>query len=201
MSILENAFALFAESGYDGVTYQKIADQCGISRTSIYRYFRTKEEIFDYAVKLSTGKINTMMEKVIDRIDWSPTEKIVRIMHIAVRMLQGNRLFLSVILEYLLSQKHRGADVRRKVRRHTFGMQHFLQRLLQEASDRRELGVPNPELAAAHLYGMLESFVLNLTVTNIHSGKECLNLIDSYIDQLRRNRDAANPVQAAPPSR
>jgi len=69
LSILENAFALFAESGYDGVTYQKIADRCGISRTSIYRYFRTKEEIFDYAVKQATGKINTMIEKVLDRVD------------------------------------------------------------------------------------------------------------------------------------
>ena len=186
-SVLEHAFALFAESGYDGVTYQKIADRCGISRTSIYRYFRTKEEIFDYAVKRSTGKINAMLEKVMDRIDWSPKEKIVRIMHITTRMLESNRLFLSVVLEYLLSQKSSGADVRHKVRRHTFGMQLLLQRLLREASAQKELAVPNPEVAAAHLYGMLESFTLNLTVTNIHSVKDCLHLIDTYIEQLHPN--------------
>ena len=185
LSILEQAFALFAESGYDGVTYQKIANRCGISRTSIYRYFRTKEQIFDYAVKQSTGKINTMVEKVLDRADWSPKEKIVRIMHITAKMLEDNRLFLSVVLEYLLSQKNSGADMRRKVRRHTFGMRFVLQRLLQQATEHGELSVPNPEIAATLLYGMLESFVLNLTVTNIHSARECLNLVDSYIEQLQ----------------
>ena len=186
LSILENAFALFAESGYGGVTYQKIADRCGISRTSIYRYFRTKEEIFDYAVKQATGKINTMIEKVLDRVDWSPKEKIVRIMHITAKMLEDNRQFLSVVLEYLLSQKNSGADMRRKVRRYTFGMQFVLQRLLQKATEQGELAVPSPDIAAAHLYGLLESFILNLTVTNIYSVKECLHLVDSYIDQLER---------------
>ncbi|MCL2304477.1 MAG: TetR/AcrR family transcriptional regulator [Planctomycetaceae bacterium] len=184
MSILEHAFALFAESGYDGVTYQKIADRCKISRTSIYRYFRTKEQIFDYAVKQATGKINTMIEKVLDRADWSPKEKIVRIMRITAKMLEDNRVFLSVVLEYLLSQKNSGADVRRKVRRHTFGMQFMLQRLLQKATEQGELSVQNPEVAAAHLYGLLESFVLNLTVTDIYSAREHLYLVDSYIDQL-----------------
>ena len=184
MSILEHAFALFAESGYDGVTYQKIADRCDISRTTIYRYFHTKEQIFDYAVKQATGKINTMIEKVLDRADWSPKEKIVRIMHITAKMLEDNKLFLSVVLEYLLSQKNSGANVHRKVRRHTFGMRFLLQRLLQQAAEQGELSVPNPEIAAAHLYGMLESFVLNLAVTNIHSVKECLHLIDSYIEQM-----------------
>ncbi|MDR2706611.1 MAG: TetR/AcrR family transcriptional regulator, partial [Planctomycetaceae bacterium] len=37
--ILESAFSLFAEEGYSGVTYQKIANRCGISRTAIYKYF------------------------------------------------------------------------------------------------------------------------------------------------------------------
>ena len=188
MSILEHAFALFAERGYDDVTYQKIADRCGISRTSIYRYFRTKELIFDYAVKQATGKINMMVEKVLDRADWSPKEKIVRIMHITAKMLEDNRLFLLVVLEYLLSQKNSGADVHRKVRRHTFGMQFLLQRLLRQAAEQGELSVPSPEIAAAHLYGMLESFVLNLTVTNIYSAKECLNLVDAYIEQMTNDK-------------
>ena len=56
VTILENAFALFAEEGYSGVTYQKIADRCGISRTSIYKYFQNKEQIFDYAIKQATDR-------------------------------------------------------------------------------------------------------------------------------------------------
>ncbi|MGL6193629.1 MAG: TetR/AcrR family transcriptional regulator, partial [Thermoguttaceae bacterium] len=130
LTILEHAFSLFAESGYDGVTYQKIADRCGISRTTIYKYFHSKEQIFNYAIKLATGKINAMVEKVLFRKDWSAKEKLVRVLHITSKMLAENRIFLLVILEYLLSQKSVGNDVRRKVRRHTFGLKYLFQKLL-----------------------------------------------------------------------
>lgn len=182
--ILERAFELFAEKGYSGVTYQKIADRCEISRTTIYRYFQNKEQIFNFAIKLSTGKINSMVEKVLDRKDWSPREKTVRVLHITVKLLADNRVFLTVVLDYLLSQKNSGADVRRKVRRHTFGMIHLLERLLKEAHAEKQLYVPDPGTAAGHLYGMLESLVLNITVTNIFEERDFLKLIDNYIEQL-----------------
>ncbi len=184
LDILEQAFFLFAESGYRGVTYQKIADRCGISRTSIYRYFQNKEQIFDFAIKQATGKLNTMIEKVSERKEISAKEKIKRILHITTKLLADNRLFMIVVLDYLLSQKSTGTDVRRKVRRHTFGMKHLLEGLLRDAAEQGELSVPNPQVAAAHLFGMLESFVLNLTVTGILDAKDCIYLIDNYVEQL-----------------
>jgi len=183
--ILEQAFALFAEEGYGGVTYQKIADQCGISRTAIYKYFQNKEQIFTYAIMLATGNLNTMVEKVLDRKEWTPLEKIVRILHITVRMLESNRVFLTAVLDYVLTQKQSGKDVKRKVRRHTFGMKFLLAKLLREAATADELTVRDAETAASHLYGILESYVLNLTVTEIIDAKDCIDLIDRYLDNLK----------------
>lgn len=186
--ILERAFALFAEEGYGGVTYQKIADRCGISRTAIYKYFQNKEEIFTYAIKLATGNLNTMVEKVLDRKEWTPLEKITRILHITIRMLEGNRVFLTVVLDYILTQKQTGKDVKRKIRRHTFGMKFLLARLLREATATGELTVSKPETSANHLYGIFESYVLNLTVTEVLDAKDCLELVDSYLDELSRKQ-------------
>ena len=183
--ILERAFALFAEEGYGGVTYQKIADQCEISRTAIYKYFKNKEEIFTYAIILATGTLNTMVEKVMGRKDWTEAEKIKRILHITIRMLAENRVFLTVVLDYVLTQKQTGGDVKRKVRRHTFGMKYLLAKLLREATQKQELNVCNPETVARHLYGILESFVLNLTVTDILDAKDCTELVDAYLENLR----------------
>jgi AcrR family transcriptional regulator len=184
-TILECAFSLFAEEGYSGVTYQKIANRCGISRTSIYKYFQNKEQIFTYAVKLATGNLNTMVEKVLDRKEWTSLEKIVRILHLTVRMLEDNRIFLTVILDYVLTQKQSGKDVKRRVRHHTFGMKFLLSRLLREAINAGELTVRNVDTAASHLYGILESYVLNLTVTEILDAKDCLELIDQYLENLK----------------
>jgi AcrR family transcriptional regulator len=183
--ILESAFSLFAEEGYSGVTYQKIADRCGLSRTSIYKYFQNKEQIFTYAVKLATGNLNTMVEKILDRKEWTSLEKIVRILHLTVRMLEDNRVFLTVILDYVLTQKQSGKDVKRRVRHHTFGMKFLLSRLLREAITAGELATRNVDTAASHLYGILESYVLNLTVTEILDAKDCLELIDQYLENLK----------------
>ncbi len=182
IQILEKAFSLFANEGYGGVTYQKIADQSGISRTAIYKYFKNKEEIFMYAIKLATGNLNGMVEKVLGRKDWTSVEKIRRVLHITIRMLEENRVFLTVVLDYILTQKQHDKDVRRRIRRHTFGMKFLLAKLLREAAKMGELSVKTPDNSASHLYGILESFVLNLTVTEVLDARDCMELVDSYLE-------------------
>jgi hypothetical protein len=142
--------------------------------------------MFLYAIKLATGNLNTLVENVLRHHEGTPLEKLIRILHRTVRLLADNRIFLTVVLDYILTQKQNGKDVRRQVRRHTFGMKYLFMRLLREATVSGELHARQIEAAAHHLYGMLESFVLNLTVTNILDEKDCLELIDGYIEQLKR---------------
>ena len=185
VQILTKAFALFAEEGYAGVTYQKVADRCGLSRTAIYRYFQNKEEIFLYAVQLATGNLTTLIENTLRHHEGTSLEKLIRVLRVTVRLLADNRIFLTVILDYILTQKQHGKDVRRQIRRRTFGLKYLLARLLREASAAGEVRVRHVEMAAHHLFGMLESFILNLTVTNIMDEKDYLELIDGYIGQLK----------------
>ena len=139
--ILERAFELFAEEGFDGVTYQKIANRCGISRTSIYKYFKDKDQIFVYAIKLSTDRMSDSVRKVMNRKNLSVVEKMRRILHLTVKLLDDNRIFMSVVLDYLTSLKLSGADVRNKARARTFGFRFMLTRLSEE--DSFVLEIPN----------------------------------------------------------
>ena len=50
--ILEKSLDVFIEEGYEDVTFQKIADRCGITRTTLYIYFKNKREIFLWIIKL-----------------------------------------------------------------------------------------------------------------------------------------------------
>lgn len=52
--ILTKALELFIEEGYEDVTFQKIADRCGITRTTLYIYFKNKREIFLWSIKQFT---------------------------------------------------------------------------------------------------------------------------------------------------
>lgn len=183
--ILEASFKLFAREGFEGVTFRKIADSCGISRTLIYRYFKDKEQIFLYAVKQGTDKMSAVVRKVMDRNDLSVLDRLRRILHLTVKLLSENRVFLSVILDYLAIQKQAGTNVRRKVRRFTFGMKFLIERLIREAVAENLLSESQPAKAAGHLFSLLEACVLNLTVIEVMGWRDYLPLIDSYINEKR----------------
>ncbi len=48
---------LFSEFGYENVSLIRIADEAGIARTIIYRYFRSKREVMDAAILFVTSEV------------------------------------------------------------------------------------------------------------------------------------------------
>ena len=49
--ILEEALTLFAEKGYEAVSVAQIADAVGIKAPSLYKHFKSKQDIFDAIFK------------------------------------------------------------------------------------------------------------------------------------------------------
>lgn len=45
--ILDEALTLFSQYGYDAVSVAKIADAVGIKPPSLYKHFKSKEDIFN----------------------------------------------------------------------------------------------------------------------------------------------------------
>lgn len=45
--ILFESLKLFADKGYDGVTVRDIAAEVGIKQSSLYKHYKSKQEIFD----------------------------------------------------------------------------------------------------------------------------------------------------------
>ena len=64
--ILEKALEVFVEEGYEDVTFQKIADRCGITRTTLYIYFKNKREIFLWSIKQLTSSVEV---ELVSRIE------------------------------------------------------------------------------------------------------------------------------------
>lgn len=87
--IFEAAQTLFLQKGLSETTMQEIADQAGISRTSLHYYFRNKDKlfanIFEHALNNLLPQINETIKKDIPLVD-----KIIEITHNYIDLLHDN---------------------------------------------------------------------------------------------------------------
>jgi AcrR family transcriptional regulator len=93
--ILRTAADLFRERGYRATTLDNIAGRLGMSKASLYKYFRAKEEML---AAISRETIETFIREltlVLDS-DLPPEEKLRRVVREHVRFVIGNRSFLTV---------------------------------------------------------------------------------------------------------
>ena len=65
--ILQKSLDVFVEQGYEDATFQKIADHCGITRTTLYIYFKNKHEIFLGSIKELLSELEKNLRDIIKK--------------------------------------------------------------------------------------------------------------------------------------
>ena len=183
-SIIAKSIQLFSEQGYDGVTYQKIADSCAFARTTLYKYFHNKREIFSTAIwevaNLLIGRYAEILSSktsAVNRLD--------RVLHAVLRLLFEQRVLLTVILDYVLAAQRTGQNLAHMIARHTIGLRRIIHSLLVEGVRKGELQNVRPRLATEQIYALLEAAILRLTVSQNADYEELSTLMHQTIETLR----------------
>jgi len=162
--ILEKALDVFITEGYVDATFQKIADKCSITRTTLYLYFKNKREIFNYSIKLLLAKVEEDIQVIISDDSLDSVEKITEVLMKIFRHIEENRLLLSVILDYLLHLSKRSGDPEKPVRRRTVKLRHILSSLVIEGIKTGKLKPVNVKTADDYLYSFIEDAIFRMTV-------------------------------------
>ena len=186
-AIITKSIQLFAEHGYDGVTYQKIADGCGIARTTLYKYFRSKRQIFNYAVGQASRISNQRFKLILNPEDTAFT-RLDRLMQAVLTLLFERSVMMTVILDYLLAAQRAGTNVERSIRLHTVTFKRILHRLVVEGMRTGELERMSTRLAVELLYSQLEAAILRLTISQNANHEELSALICQVLRLLRRKK-------------
>ena len=177
--ILEKALDVFVEEGYEDVTFQKIADRCGITRTTLYIYFKNKREIFLWSIKqLMSGLESAIMKTVNDKsLDAEQCFRTV-LMKITDEIEVNKKLF-SVLLIYLLQLQKSGADPQERVVRRVLKLRHVMSTILIRGIKAGEFKQLNVKDVNDMFYGLIESAIFRLSVLaqgNIDDVRATLNL-------------------------
>jgi AcrR family transcriptional regulator len=162
--ILKKALDVFMDEGFEDATYQKIADRCAITRTTLYLYFKNKKEIFNYSIKQLLQEVENEITEVRKDSGLSHTEKMLKVMTVTLEKLEENRQLLTVVLNYLYYISKSDYDPDYRVRRRTVRMRHILVSMIIEGIRAGEFAKINVKDAAAALYSLLESAIFRLVV-------------------------------------
>ena len=92
--ILDVAFRLFMEKGYEHTSIQDIIDQLGgLSKGAIYHHFKSKEDILVAVTDKITAESNQMLAVIRDRSDLNGKEKLQTIFKVSINRPVQNDIF------------------------------------------------------------------------------------------------------------
>jgi AcrR family transcriptional regulator len=183
--ILEKALDVFIEEGFEDATYQKIADKCSITRTTLYIYFKNKREIFNFSIKQLLGTLEQDITGIREEKNLSHTERLLLVVNTIIDRLEENRRLLSVILDFMVHASKGDYDPDYRVRRRTVRLRHILATMLITGIKAGEFSA-NLSVKEANelLYGFFESAVFRLVVLRRSSVEELKGAIKLAVDRF-----------------
>ena len=97
--ILESAARVFARRGYAAATLAELAAAAGYAPPSLYRYFKSKEQIFASLLELVSTEVQEAFDAPVDRTLPLPA-RLAALFHALQRMGEGRRESLDLLASH-----------------------------------------------------------------------------------------------------
>jgi len=183
--ILQKSFELFCREGYEDVTFQKIADACGITRTTLYIYFKNKKEIFSWSIKQLTEELQKNLLEIIGDENLTNEECLRKTLFWVIDMCAQRQELFHVLLPYLINLQKSGSSPAERVNRRVLKAKHLLSMIIirgQKAKEFKKLPVGEIN---DFLYSLIESAIFRIAVLNQIDVNQIKHSIDLAIEGLK----------------
>jgi TetR/AcrR family transcriptional regulator, cholesterol catabolism regulator len=147
--IIGVALKLFSQEGYHSTTLDKVAAEIGVSKATLYYYFRNKEEIIRAILDRSLDRMKKTLD--IKKTSLSTTEKLRQFVEYHVVFGADDAELAKITFEQLNILPKRSREVLKRKQREIVV---FLQDLLQQGVDEGIIKVGNNKIAAFAIIGM-----------------------------------------------
>lgn len=176
--ILQGAIKVFREKGYDKTSISDIATSLKISQGLCYRYFKSKEEIFESAVDAYAGYIADKMIEVICNPKMNLLEKISYFPNFN-DIEKENKEYYDIFHGQGTDSFHDrlSLSICKKVCP-------YVQRLLKEECEKGQLRLKDPETAASFLvFGQL-GILLDKELAGATKNRKIMEFIKSILEEI-----------------
>ena len=183
ISILRQAFGLFARHGYQNTSLSHIAEACSISRPTLYLYFHDKEEVFNYAVKYYTDSMFSDYRHVAAR-SGPVLPQIRRILADIIFKSWYNRDFVTSLGDYIFQKRREDRAFTETIRRRTVKLDHLLRRMLRLGIQSGELHPIPVDATAVQLLDFIQAYLFKLAIIKDSDPAAAVTVIEVFLRGL-----------------
>ena len=183
--ILERSLDVFATEGYEDTTFQKIADSCGITRTSLYIQFDNKKEIFVGSLKQILIAMELDLNAIIDDPSLSCHDALYKMVMCIIDYCEQNLKLFNVLHAYLLQLKKSKENPQEKINRRIIRLRHLLSTVIIRGIKSGEFkkGL-NVHSVVELIYILVESSIFRIAVLESEDLSEIRKAVAPAIDGL-----------------
>ncbi|MFP4024387.1 MAG: TetR/AcrR family transcriptional regulator [Thiohalospira sp.] len=161
--IVNIASHVFSKFGFKKATIDDIAKASGMGKSSIYYYFKSKEEIFEAVVKKEAHQLSLEIDKKVVNTNDSPKNKLRKYVLIRMRFLKEMVNFYEALKNDYLANL---AFTERVRTRYDVEEQQIIQNILQEGLDQGVFKLKETRLTAITLATALKGLESALLIKN-----------------------------------
>ncbi|WP_026894052.1 TetR/AcrR family transcriptional regulator [Clostridiisalibacter paucivorans] len=184
--IVQNALYVFIDKGYHKTRFSNIAKRCGMGRTTLYQYFKNKDEIFYYVVKKGIKAFKEEYENILNNEELNYIDKISELVSTVVNDKSRDGIMIIFIELWLILRREQN-EIEDSLRVHIKELRHIFKSLLIKAKEEGEIKDVDAETMSLILYAMIESSALQrFWNSNIDLDKYILS-IKTLINGLKKN--------------
>ncbi len=153
--IFEASVHLIFEKGFSNTSMREIAGAAGVGKSTLYDYFKSKEDILISYFESEIRKITERARKIVE-LDLEVSERLRKIMQMHLEYLVDNKKFyLKLTMEAQILSL--GSQQIIQAQRHTY--QDMLCSLIEEGIKTGEFRSINPLFAARSIFSLLSTAV------------------------------------------
>ncbi len=181
-TILMKAMDVFSEVGYRESNLTLIAEKCGLSRPTVYQYFKDKKDIYYYAVKKVTGEMFTLYSSyAFDDGEKDEIERLDMIITDLFEKAKTHDAALSNLVEFILAEKRSGVDVYEIIRARTAKLRILIKRLLLQGVHRGTIRECNVEKLGDEVYNLIQAECFQVGFFSNYTPEEAHQTISDFL--------------------
>lgn len=182
--ILDKAMKVFISRGYYNTKLSDISSRCGMGRTTLYQYFKNKDEIFYYAINRTIDQLMNRIQIIVQNENLSFIDKIKKIISELAIEYQNNSMIV-VLIEIWFIMKRENDERMKKIYQYMMQIKQRIRDLLNEAIEAKEIKPLDTDTMSDTLFSIIQSFLLQSSSNKEVNIQKQLNSLDILIEGLR----------------